>query len=862
MNRITLFLLIAFLHLSAFSYSNHLSPVPKVPDEGYQSISHPADSASSKNTKVAGNQIMPDFQHLTVDGDISGRVAVGDIDNDGYNDVIVHTWGSCRGFHPDGNLYWYKYPEWEKHVVQSNRKFFGDEIVAFDLDNDGDTDIIAPIGQSTTVKACEGADRRFYGEIYWYENVDGEGTEWKEHRIGLVDNLSEVKDIHIHDMDNDGKVDIAVRASENIVVFYQDDISNWVKHMTSIAKREGSYLADIDGDSYMDFVANGFWLRNPGDRSDEWSRYNIDELWYSGPTVDPPVNDKWRNNAVRVVSADFDGDGTKDLVFSHSEHKGFNVTWYKKIGDPINQQTAAWEKHEIGIVDFAHTLQVADFDMNGTMDVMAGATVWKGMLEGDYNPEAGDLVIFLNDGAGNFTRHQIDNKHIYAGIVGDIDNDGDMDIIGPRCWADDDTFEGDVTSIDIWRNLIIHNEKQELDQWTYKEVYNNRKRYDNSQRGDAFLFGLDFGDVNGDGILDLVAGRELHIAPGKDISTEWTTINLPEPETMDAALFYDVNKDSKPEIIGFDLMASGSIYWLEAANQEGTNWQSHQITLSPAIPVPSHRNPQGYAIAQMMKNGEPVIVIEAGDNATNDNGIFVIEIEYPSTTWTTHKISEVSVGGNGLAVGDIDGDGNLDVFTGFKDIARHKLDREPGPFPIYWLKNPGKFNRPWKAIQVDVFPQEHMPDRFAIADIDNDGMNDLIVSEENYPITGGLAAYWYKTPENPEVQSNWGEKQLIIDNGESFNSMDVLDMDGDGDNDVVIADMGLSKDGNLYIAENINNGDFIIHKIHENVESHGLKAGDIDGDGDMDIVAIAWRKPVYQTVRLWINEFIKKKMMK
>lgn len=808
--------------------------------------------------KSVGGQI-PAFNNIAVTADVSGRVAVGDIDGDGYNDVIVHTWGDCRGFTANGELMWYKYPDWQKISIQSDRKYFGDEIQSVDLDGDGDMDIIAPIGQATTEKTCEGSNRAQYGEIYWYENIDGIGSEWIEHSIGFVDSLSEVKDIHIHDMDNDGKVDIAVRASENIVIFYQDNISTWIRKLTPIAKREGSCLSDIDGDGYVDFVANGFWLRNPGGRSDGWPRYNIDELWYSSPLVAPPINDKWRNDAVRVVAADFDGDGTEELVFTHSEHKGFNVTWYKKTGDPISQQTAAWQKHEIGIVDFAHTLQAADFDMDGTIDILVGATVWKGMLEGSYDPENGDLVVFLNDGAGNFTRHQIDNKHIYAGIVGDIDNDGDMDIIGPRCWADDGSFGKDVSSVDIWRNMKIHKSKQEIDEWTYKEVYNNRKRYNNAQKGAAFLFGLDFGDVNGDGVLDVVAGRELHIAPNDDISAEWNTVILPEPETMDAALFCDVNKDSKPDIIGFDMMASGSIYWLEATNQEGTDWQTHQITLSPSIPVPGHRNPQGYAIAQMMENGEPVIIIEAGDNVTEDNGIFIIEMEYPSAVWTTHKISNVSVGGNGIGVGDINGDGNLDVFTGFKDLPRHKIDREPGPFPVYWLKNPGVFNEAWEAILVDTFPQEHMPDRFSIADIDNDGVNDLIVSEENYPVTGGLAAYWYKTPENPEIHNNWGEKQLIIDNGESFNSMDVLDVDGDGDNDVIIADMGLTQNGNLYIAENVNNGEFVIHRIHVGVESHGLKAGDIDGDGDLDIVAIAWNKSVYQTLRLWINEFFKKK---
>jgi hypothetical protein len=292
--------------------------------------------------------------------------------------------------------------------------------------------------------------------------------------------------------------------------------------------------------------------------------------------------------------------------------------------------------------------------------------------------------------------------------------------------------------------------------------------------------------------------------------------------------------------------------------QNGTSWTPHKITLSPAIPVPGHRNPQGYAVAKMFPDGGMAIVIEAGDYITNDNGIYIIEVEYPETTWKTHKISGVSVGGNGLAVGDIDGDGLPDVFTGFKDLPRNSKGSEPGPFPVYWLKNPGNFTQTWQAFNVDTFPVGYMPDRFAIADIDNDGRNDLIVAEESYPITGGMSAYWYKAPLNPEMENDWGTKRLIIENGESFNSMEVTDMDGDGNVDVVIADMGLTQNGRVFIAENDGSGQFTIHKIHEGVESHGLKVADIDNDGDKDIVSIAWNNPSCKTLRLWINGYFEK----
>jgi hypothetical protein len=629
------------------------------------------------------------FNYSPVDPFTSGRIALGDMDSDGFLDIIVHIWGDCRGMTPNGNLVWYRYPNWEKNIIQTDRNFFGDEIVAFDIDLDGDIDIVAPRGQSTSANTCPGSVKKTFGEIYIYENLNGTGTLWAEHMVGLVDNLSEVKEIHVHDMDKDGKPDITVRAAVNMVVFYQDTITSWDKFTTEIVKREGSALSDIDGDGFSDFIANGYWLRNPGNRYGSWPRYNIDPLWYTSPSVGPPLNDTWRDDAVKVSVADLDKDGVDDLIFSHSEHKGFNVTWYRKTGNPIAQQTEAWEKHNVGVVDFAHSLQTADFDNNGSIDILAGSTVWKGLINGSYTSGNGELVIFSNNGSGQFTRHQIDNKHVYSAVIGDIDNDGDVDIVAPRCWtAADNSFNAgvDLTSIDLWRNTLIHKVKQNLDKWTLKEVYTNRKRYGNATTGTARLFGLGIDNISGDGRFDIIAGRELHISPSGNINGSWTTINLPQPETMDCGIFLDVNNDQLKDIICFDLEASGSIYWLEAGNADGTSWTPQKITLSPAIPVPGHRNPQGYEVTRMLPEGGMVIVIEAGDYIRNDNGIYIIEVEYPQTTWKTHKISSVSVGGNGLAVGDIDGDGLPDVFTGFKDLPRNIKGSEPGPFPVYWLK--------------------------------------------------------------------------------------------------------------------------------------------------------------------------------
>ena len=43
-----------------------------------------------------------DFERVVIDESIGGRTAIGDIDGDGFNDIVVHTWSSDRGKQNDG----------------------------------------------------------------------------------------------------------------------------------------------------------------------------------------------------------------------------------------------------------------------------------------------------------------------------------------------------------------------------------------------------------------------------------------------------------------------------------------------------------------------------------------------------------------------------------------------------------------------------------------------------------------------------------------------------------------------------------------------------------------------------------------
>ena len=100
---------------------------------------------------------------------------------------------------------------------------------------------------------------------------------------------------------------------------------------------------------------------------------------------------------------------------------------------------------------------------------------------------------------------------------------------------------------------------------------------------------------------------------------------------------------------------------------------------------------------------------------------------------------------------------------------------------------------------------------------------------------------WY---EQPLVATDaWAEH--LIANVIGPMSLDVGDVDGDGDFDVVVGEHNLSSPSTagLFVFENADDvGDaWLQHTVYVGDEHHdGAQLIDIDGDGDLDIVSTGW----------------------
>lgn len=381
-------------------------------------------------------------------------------------------------------------------------------------------------------------------------------------------------------------------------------------------------------------------------------------------------------------------------------------------------------------------------------------------------------------------------------------------------------------------NLFGQKQPLSLTDWTYIEVDSTRQKWGDWNEPEWLrYFGLDMSDINHDGYLDIVSGRYVYKNPGSNMEDKWKRIDL--GLNVDGMLFVNVDNDEHTDIIA---EALPNVYWLEADNLEGSAWSA---TIIGHIPKTAHNNGQGYATGDIIKGGKPEILLTA------DDGIYYCEIpDNPvSSSWNFNRL--VKTGSDeGIFIADINADSFMDVAYGDIEEGKHE-----NPTLLYWLKNPGQRGEWEKYLAGET---NHAIDRIKMADINKDGKTDIIVSEERYPGEEPDAELlWFEQPEDPEKE--WKQHQIITQY--SMNNLDVGDLDHDGDIDLVTNE---HKGPHLRVQvfENEGKGKFTVHQIDKGKESHlGSQLVDLDNDGDLDMVSIAWDH--YKYLHVWRNDAIK-----
>jgi hypothetical protein len=763
-----------------------------------------------------------------------GKVTVGDIDNDGINDVI-----KIAGLKGESMVLFKfdKTGDFKKYLLLDKINFRGDRLALYDVDKDGDLDLSVGIGNN------DSNGKEISLDVVWVENPMPKNptrlNSWKIHKVGNQKDY--IKDIDLADFDRDGKVDIVTRANEQTAIYFQSSPMSWkndvvIKH----ERHEGMDIGDMDKDGDTDIVLNGFWFETPENAriANDYKKHIFDARWFT------PVDNTWRDNNAAIKVVDMDKDGLLDILISHSELTGFPISLYM-ASSLDGLKSDEWTEVQVAeTFDFCQTLDAADVDNDGDLDVLA-AKFRRNPGEGSQfvNHPPYPIVVYYNtDGsATRWEKHLVAEDGMYAGALADLGSNGSMDIVGPTSY-----FEGPTKMF----TSTVASSKQSLDKWTYIQVDDSRDGYviPGAQPWWNY-FGLDMYDVNRDGYTDIVAGEWYYKNPGGDMSAKWERITF--PVEVDAVLALDADGDDFADVIGLRLP---QIYWLEANDKEGTSWSYVQIG---SMRQTGHANAQEYSLAQIVPGGKPELIL--GDEVSQY--YFVIPDNPANTPWPYVTISNE---GGGYATGDIDQDGFIDLVgsirqEGVGEVLEGTSDVKKDNNMMSWWKNPGNGKGNWTRFEVGTGTS---PERCIVADLNGDGKLDIATSDERYPGNVRNANLtWYEHKGDP-TKKGWVKK--IIVTSKSMNSMDAADIDRDGDIDLVVGEhemMGkgmtsLPKDEKVIVYENDGKGTFSAHTVDQGKESHlGTQLADLDGDGDLDIVSIAWREPKY--LHMWRNDAIK-----
>jgi len=600
--------------------------------------------------------------------------------------------------------------------------------------------------------------------------------------------------------------------------------------------------ADFNGDGHADdLVADRIWLNNGRGG------------FYLGPNASPLLP----YNGIPSIPFDADGDGDDDLLTLGDSPTLFRNMGNGRLASVPDAFGASPPLTSAGIP------AAGDLDSDGDLDLM--------MATG-----SGTADVWVNDGKGHFSPGQdlgaLDSPgpSMTQFTLADLDGDGDLDVIfapGPPSnsaliWFNDGrgAFSASTATLpplldptrvtaadldgDSAPDLIFGHMNEEAAIWfndgqggftaggsgSNPIAYN---AWNMPAHGPVGRGGIAAGDVDGDGDVDLVIGTREDVPRGSPSATNQVWLNngagrftpgqrLETSHTF-AVTLADLDRDGDLDIATANgCLPSGCP--LPIRNRIWLN--DGQANFSE--PVSQHR-------LSLVTNPSRVVHAAVGDIDGDGNldlvmgndGYTITLLNNGRGKLTPKPGSPLQRSDGGLALGDLDGDGDPDLVLA-NPIAN-------GGTSI--LINDGAGN----------FTTSHSlaPDstrNLILADIDGDDDQDLLEFTGAASLSGTEAnrmKIWTNNGQGGFTLASsldWGTTRTT---GTAAQRAVTADVDGDGDLDVIAA----NQDGSaLFLAENTGNGRFLSHRLllpgpNATTGPVSLRIADFDNDGDPDLAA-------------------------
>ena len=352
-----------------------------------------------------------------------------------------------------------------------------------------------------------------------------------------------------------------------------------------------------------------------------------------------------------------------------------------------------------------------------------------------------------------------------------------------------------------------------------------RHTIDRSSRG---ADGVRLGDVNGDGLEDIVTGWEegglvrVYLNPGSQKAKQtWPAVTVGKVKSPEDAVFADLDGDGVLDVVSCCEGGTRSIF-VHWAPKDRAKLLDASAWKTEAFPAAAGKEMWMYAVPTQVdgRNGIDLVVGSKGGNGS------LSWLEAPENPrdlggWKLHRLRDAGWIMS-IELDDVNGDRREDIVFSDRKGARRGA---------FWLERPEEVAGEWSEHPIGSLEKEVMFLR--VGDFDGDSESDVVVTTRN-----GHLDIHSKRVVSGEISWSTEKVSLPFDlpHGKSVALMDV---DGDSRKDIVTTNRGSGEVRCVaWQGKNAVDGEWKAHDIGgtDGRKFDLLEAIDLDGDGDLDLL--------------------------